>query len=201
MDLSANMGKLVPYRSPRTSEEVSAYVGMIIFLGSWAMMFATLFFTYGGLRARANGWPPPGVPAIPLLLPTLNTIVIAASSATLQGGGMLLRRGHPERLAPSLLASWVLGSLFLVLQGVVWNDLYHRGLEPGSGPYGSVFYGLTWIHAAHVGVGLIALGWLTVQAYRKKYTPARHLSLRMWTMYWHFVGFVWGAIFVSVYVL
>src|SRR2546430_14716093 len=53
---------------------------MIIFLGSWAMMFAALFFAYAVVRLRAPMWPPPDQPALPILVPGLNTVVIAASS-------------------------------------------------------------------------------------------------------------------------
>ena len=31
-------------------------VGMALFLGSWAMLFATLFFSYGLLRSGAAAW-------------------------------------------------------------------------------------------------------------------------------------------------
>ena len=40
-------------------EETTAYIGMVIFLGAWAMMFGALFFAYGMVRARAMCWPPP----------------------------------------------------------------------------------------------------------------------------------------------
>ena len=36
--------------------------GMTIFLASWMMMFAALFFVYGGVRLRAEVWPPIELP-------------------------------------------------------------------------------------------------------------------------------------------
>jgi cytochrome c oxidase subunit 3 len=200
--LAAEMGKIVPYRSPRTSaEEGASKIGMVVFLGSWAMMFATLFFTYGGLRARATHWPPEGVPTLPIVLPLINTLVIALSSAAFQAGVVSTRAGQVRRLGPLLLATFVLGAAFIGLQGVVWNDLFQQGLKPGSGPYGSVFYGLTWIHAAHVVIGLLAVGWLSVRAFLGAYGPAQYLPVKLWAMYWHFVGVVWAVILVSVYLV
>src|SRR5204863_504003 len=69
------------YRLRRSEDEITSYVGMIIFLGSWAMMFAALFFAYAVVRVRAPMWPPPDEPALPILIPGLNTVVIAGSSA------------------------------------------------------------------------------------------------------------------------
>jgi len=67
------MGDVVPLRSPRARRDTTAWLGMIIFLASWAMMFAALFFAYGIVRLRAQVWPPPELPALPLRLPLVNT--------------------------------------------------------------------------------------------------------------------------------
>jgi heme/copper-type cytochrome/quinol oxidase subunit 3 len=42
-------------------------------------------------------------------------------------------------------------------------------------------------------VGLVALGWLALRP--------RPLSLRLWTIYWHMVGVIWGVMFLLVYVV
>lgn len=195
------MGDLLEYRSPSKREETTAWIGMVIFLGSWAMMFAALFFTYGGLRARALGWPPPGSPALPLLAPALNTATIGLSSLTFHVGLKGIKDGDARRLANMLLATTLLGIFFVGLQVMVWTELWNVGLTTRSGAYGSVFYGLTVIHAAHVLVGLFALARLTYRAFIGAYTPATYLAPRLWAMYWHFVGVVWLAMFVAVYVI
>lgn len=192
---------VVPYDSPAKRRETTAWVGMVVFLASWGMMFGALFFMYGGIRARATDWPPEGLPAVPLIWPTVNTLVIALSSLALQMGLSAIRKGQQLRLKWGLLTSLFLGIVFIALQWKVWIDIYEMGLMPSSGFYGSVFYGMTWIHAAHVVIGLLALGWLSVFALRNEYTAPRHLSIRLWTMYWHFVGLVWGIVFVTVYLI
>ncbi|HJZ84317.1 MAG TPA: heme-copper oxidase subunit III [Polyangia bacterium] len=195
------MGDIINYRSRRSHEETTAYVGMVIFLGSWAMLFAGLFFVYGAVRLRAPVWPPPGQGPLPVALPAINTLVLALSSAAMQAGLTLLRRGHTRALAPFLGTTAILGMVFLGLQTVVWSRVAKAGLKPASGPYASAFYGLTWFHALHVGVGLIALLWLSFRAVQGAYSLPRHQSVRLWTMYWHFVGVVWGVMFLTVYVI
>jgi heme/copper-type cytochrome/quinol oxidase subunit 3 len=174
---------------------------MVIFLGSWAMMFGSLFFAYGMVRARATAWPPPDQPELPVALAGVNTAVLAASSAILQLGVRWLRLGQVPRVGPALAASLALGALFVSLQTVTWRSLFEEGLTPSGGPYPSVFYALTCFHALHVLVGICALAWLCRGVFVGKYTAARFLPVRLWTLYWHFVGVVWGIMYVTVYVV
>lgn len=195
------MGAIVPYPPPRARQEWTAYLGMVIFLGSWAMMFGSLFFAYGMVRARATEWPPPDLPELPVALAGFNTAVLAASSAILQLGVHWLRLGKMSRVGPALGASFGLGAVFVSLQAFSWRNLLEEGLTPSGGPYPSVFYALTCFHALHVLVGIGALAWLCIGVFVGKYSAARFLPVRLWTLYWHFVGAVWGIMFLTVYVI
>src|SRR5262245_33541317 len=128
-------GKLLSYRSPRLHGEWSARIGMLIFLGAWAMMFGALFFAYGGVRLRAEVWPPVDLPTLPLGLPTLNTFVVVTSSALLVLALRSLRGGRTALVGPAILGAAMLGALFLVSQIVVWRDMAAGGLTPSSGIY------------------------------------------------------------------
>jgi cytochrome c oxidase subunit 3 len=200
----AAMGELVSYRPRRTKEETTAFLGMVIFLGSWAMMFAAVFFAYAYVRVRAGDvWPPEGLPRLPVDLPALNTAVLVVSSAAMQWGIWAVRRGKSSRsLGWAWLVSLLLGGLFLALQLWLWSSVRASGLtlENGGG-YASAFYGLTWVHAAHVVVGLVGLGRVCLLAFKGEFSAARHLPARLWAMYWHFVGIIWALMFVSVFVM
>src|SRR5688500_10224845 len=126
---AAALGQLLPYRPPRAREETTAWLGMVIFLGSWAMLFAALFFSYAYIRAR-NGaaWPPEGVPRMPILWPGLNTLVIGGSSALIQLGLVMARRAKPALIRPLWLGGIALGVLFMALQTYLWLSLHAKGL-------------------------------------------------------------------------
>jgi len=188
--------ELQDYRLRRSDDEVTSYIGMIIFLASWAMMFAALFFAYAVMRFRAPLWPPPDQPPLPILLPTLNTVVIAASSASVAFAVRASALGRRRRAFAGLSIAAVLGASFLMLQVVVWSSLWRAGLVPSSGPYGSVFYALTTFHALHVLVGLTAL---TALALRERAQRTTRTAVRLWGMFWHFVGCIWLALYLSVY--
>jgi heme/copper-type cytochrome/quinol oxidase subunit 3 len=195
------MGELLPYRTPRSREDWTAYLGMVIFLASWAMLFASLFFAYGVVRARTEVWPPDDLPPAPVAWGAVNTAILALSGAAIQLALFSVRRGRARTVAPGIAASAILGAIFLALQIASWAQSHAAGLTPDAGPYASVFYGLTWFHALHVAVGVVALAWLAARAFQGRFTPARHRGIRLWAMYWHFVGIIWALMFVLVYLV
>jgi cytochrome c oxidase subunit 3 len=194
------VSEIVPFRPPRRPKDTTAYIGMVIFLGGWAMLFAALFFSYGVVRVKADVWPPMGDVALPRLLPALNTLVMMGSSLTMALGLRALKDARPVAFRWYLLATLALGIVFCSLQFVVWRQMFLAGLEPSTDIYGSVFYMLTCFHALHVVVGIIGLLVLVPRAVRGSFTAHSHTPVRMWTMYWHFVDIVWVLMFVTVYV-
>ncbi|HEX2568333.1 MAG TPA: heme-copper oxidase subunit III [Polyangia bacterium] len=186
-------------RAARHAEGTS-YLGMAIFLGGWAMMFAALFFSYGVMRIHAATWPPPGALRLPIAMPLVNTLVLLASSVTLQLGLYTIRNWRVAELPRWIVATIGLGVAFLGLQVAVWRDVWARGLRPDTSTYGSVFYALTAVHALHVVAGLIALVVVLVPALRGQYRKNRHTPVRMMAMFWHFIDIVWVLMFLAVYV-
>jgi cytochrome c oxidase subunit 3 len=187
---------------PRAKEEFSTYLGMVIMLGSWSILFGGLFFAYAGVRLSAPVWPPPGVPRLPLALPAANTLILAMSSWTAQRGLGAIRVGRREKMQALFAATIFLGALFLGLQYVLWSNARASGLSiDAGGTYGSVFYALTLFHAGHVAVGVAGLVYVVVAARLGRWNAAAHGPVRMWTMFWHFVDAVWLVTFVSVFAL
>jgi cytochrome c oxidase subunit III len=192
---------VLPYRPVAARSDDTAWLGMTVFLGSWAMMFASLFFAYGFLRLRQPGWPPPGTPPLPQLLPMVNTGVLALNSFVLQRALRAARRGQKSRATAGLVEGLFLGGVFVALQVVLWTLLFRSGLALEDGTLGAVVYGLTGFHALHVLVGLAGLGLLLPAVVRGTLNAARNNRLRLWVMYWHFVGVVWLAMYLLIFVV
>ncbi len=191
---------LISAEEPAESAEgrKTAYVGMVVLIAAWAMMFIPLFFIYGAMRVTSDGWPPLGLPMLPLGLSGLNTGVIAASSLVLEYG---LWRSAPKKLAWSLVVALVLGLVFLAIQYGLARGLAAEGLRIDAGAYAAVFYGFAGIHAGHVVIGLVALGVLAWRVARTERAQSSLLSVRLWAVYWHFVGVIWLLMFLFVFVL
>lgn len=198
---SATEGTVLPYTAPDAEQKKTAYLGMTIFIAGWTMMFGVMFFIYGALRISAEAWPPLGLPLLPLALPTINTAIMIASSLLFEWGLREIRSGRAARLAPAILGTAFLGCLFCGLQWLMGVDLFEVGLTFDRGAYAAVFYGFAIIHAAHVLIGIAALLYLTIRAFLGAYSTPRHLTPRMWAIYWHFVGILWIAIYALIIVL
>jgi heme/copper-type cytochrome/quinol oxidase subunit 3 len=192
---------VIPYRPVAARGEETAWLGMAIFLGSWAMMFASLFFAYGFLRLRQPAWPPPGTPQLPQLLPAVNTAVLALTSFALQRALRSARRGEAAQVVTALVAGLCLGLTFVGLQVLLWTSLFKSGLTLEDGSLAAVVYGLTGFHALHVLVGLVGLGLLLGAVLRGTLNAARNNRLRLWVMYWHFVGLVWLTLYLLIFVI
>ena len=196
------MSAVVAPRLPaREESRRTSFVGMIMALASWTMLFGSLFFAYAILRLKAGTWPPDGVEPLPRLLPLVNTLVLLLSSTVLHGGVRAAAETRIGALRAALKGTIALGSLFLVLQFAVWVPLWRSGFRIDSGVYGSIFYGLTVFHALHVLAGLVVLLVLVPGARTGRYRSGRQSAVRLSAMFWHFVDAVWVVMFVAVYLL
>lgn len=192
--------KPIPLRPEVQPERTPSYVGMVIFLGSWAVMFSALFFVFAGYRLRAPTWPPPELPRLPLGFASFNTLVIAASSVALHRATQFLKHGQADKFGRWLWASTIAAALFFAMQSWMWTDLWSSGFTLRSGQYAGYFYLLTVFHGLHVLVGLGLLAWLIPQA-KTSATPRRALRVTLASMFWHFVGVVWVVTYLLLFVV
>jgi cytochrome c oxidase subunit III len=77
----------------------------------------------------------------------------------------------------------------------------HVGFSPQDHAQGTIFYGLTGLHGAHVFIGLTLLAMVTVRAFRGHFSSASHFGVEVPGIYWHFVDVMWIIVFTTVYVL
>lgn len=177
-----------------------ASLGMTLLLASWSVMFLALLGIYVVVRLQSGAWPPSGLPRLPLLIPWLATAVLAASSITMQQGLSMVRRARLHALPRWLMATLVLGAVFVLLQVAVCVQAWRMGI-PLQGAYGSTFYVLTLFHALHVACALGLVGWVTAGALKRRYHARNFLMVMLVSRFWHFLGAAWGAIFLMVYLL
>jgi heme/copper-type cytochrome/quinol oxidase subunit 3 len=168
---------------------------MILAAATEASFFAYLLFSYFYLASMAREpWPPDGPLKLHLSLP--NTILLVASSITAQWAEHSARRGKRASVLTGLIVTILLGSIFLVIQGVEYSEQKFR---PTTDAYGSLFFTITGFHGAHVFVGLLMLAVVSIRAAMGHFRPGRHLAVSNVVLYWHFVDVVWLAVFTSLY--
>jgi cytochrome c oxidase subunit 3 len=176
-------------------------VGMLLFIASEVMFFGGLFAAYFNARAiHAGEWgPPPGAPELeilPIALPI--TIILVASSFTMQFGVWAIRRGDQRAMRNWTMLTLLLGVSFLIGQVYDYTQL---GFGISDGAFGTVFYTLTGFHGAHVFGGAIGLTILSARAAQGQFSARNHVAVEAISMYWHFVDVVWIALFSTLYFL
>ena len=187
-----------PPAANRSSRVDAQMLGMLLFIISEVMLFGAFFTAYFFLRVVANDdWPAPGT-ELPLLIAGINTSILLSSSLTMHWALVSAKAGNRFGMRAGLLTTFLLGLTFLMVQ---INEYVHIGFSPADHAQGSIFYGLTGLHGAHVFVGLTLLAMATVRAFRGHFTPSEHRGVEIPGIYWHFVDIMWIVVYSAVYVL
>ena len=164
---------------------------------------------------RQDSWPRPyngEVNPLSIDLTAMNTFFLICSSVTMVLALSAVQRGDQRKLVLFLLATVLIGSVFVGIQFVEYRklmfaDAHPIGISrdghfrPDSSLFGSCFFTMTGFHGAHVTGGVILLTCILIQAIRGKYTPTNHSSVELAGLYWHFVDLVWILLFTVVYLI
>jgi heme/copper-type cytochrome/quinol oxidase subunit 3 len=173
--------------------------GMLTFLLTEAVLFVYLISAYLYVRyVIAPQWPPQGVEGLDIVLPSIGTALLLASSFPMHWASAGIRKGNQRQLVLGLAATIGIGVVFLCLQVY---EYFHVSFTPSSHVFGSVFFTLTGFHGAHVLIGLVMLGFVLWHATRGRYTAQEHFGVTAGEMYWHFVDVVWIVLFVMLYLI
>ena len=149
--------------------------------------------TPGGTTTTAMGWQG---------LPLINTLILLTSSVTVHFAHVALEKSQRTALTAWLAVTVLLGSVFIVLQGVEYVEAYqHMGLTLNAGTYGNTFFMLTGFHGLHVTLGTVMLAVMLARVIKGHFTPDNHFAFQATSWYWHFVDVVWLGLFVFVYIL
>lgn len=172
---------------------------MWLFLASEIMFFAGLIVAYLSLRFSKPAWP---VAAELLNVPlvALNTFILIFSSVTMVLAYDRAEHGDHRRVPYFLLATAVLGAIFVTIQGLEWGELAGEGISISTDLFGASFYTVTGFHGAHVTGGVIWVLWTAIKAFRGRYVQD-HLGIELVGLYWHFVDVVWIFLFTIIYLI
>ena len=176
---------------------------MWAFLTSDTMFFGSLIATYLTYRGRAEdlgeGPYPSEIFDIPFT--SVSAFVLLMSSLTMVLALAAIQKGNQRGLRIWLLATALLGSMFVGGQYFEFTEFVHEGLGLTTNMFGSSFYVLTGFHGAHVTIGVIWLLTLVFVSLRGGTTQGDSLDVEIAGLYWHFVDIVWIVIFTLVYLI
>jgi cytochrome c oxidase subunit 3 len=173
-------------------------VGVMIWLGSEFMFFSGLFAAFFTIRANAGShWPPPGT-KLDTYQALIFTIVLLASSPTMQLGVWAIERGERNKARAWIIVSFLLGAAFIANQAYEWKTLPFR---VDTNAYGSLFYIMSGLHGLHVILGLLAMLAMLGRMKGPKGDPGEMPVFQAISYYWHFVDIVWIGLFSALFLL
>lgn len=184
------------FDNPRTEAYEKSFSKSKIF--TWFLLIAVLM-TFGGLIGAyivisTNGvleWRPFSLP----LQVYFSTALILLSSLTYSIAQRAIKSNDHQKSKNWLLATTVLGGMFISSQILAWWALANRGLYMQSNPYAAFFYIMTALHAVHVLGGIIALGYVVLQNWQPadagEVLEKRRDVAGAVGWYWHFMGGLW----------
>ena len=174
-------------------------LGMWLFLASEVMFFTGLIGAYIVLRFSHPNWP--GAEGhLSVLWGTLNTLLLICSSTTIVLALAASARGVLPAVRRWLLATIVLGGLFLAIKlGVEYPGKISHHLFPSTNIFWSCYYTLTGFHALHVLGGVVFNLWILTRTFTQRAWILQQHRLEFAGLYWHFVDIVWIFLFPLLY--
>ena len=184
----------------QSSRVDASTLGMFLFIASEAMLFGAFFTAYFFIRVvneDAPAWPPEPF-HLPVYVAGINTAILLASSFTMHWALQSIKRGNRAGLKAGLVLTFLMGLAFLLTQMLEYARI---GFAPHDQAFGTIFFGLTGLHGAHVFIGLTLLAFATVRAFRGHFTPDHHHGVELSGIYWHFVDVMWIVVYSTIYLL
>jgi heme/copper-type cytochrome/quinol oxidase subunit 3 len=129
---------------------------------------------------------------------SMTSFILLMSSLTMVLAVNSVIRGDLKRMRLWLIATAVLGGLFLGGQAYEFTEFVHKGLGFTTNVASSAFFALTGLHGAHVLIGVIMLLSVVALSFRRNMHAE---AVEVVGLYWHFVDIVWVLIFTVVYLI
>jgi cytochrome c oxidase subunit III len=178
------------------------------------LLFSALFLNWIYSRHGNQSGFDAGARQTELVIATINTVILVASSFVYSVGAAYIEAGNSRRLIQCCAIAWLLGLAFLILKfGIERRDDFNKHLfpEPGfaiNGPLGGgariffVFYFFgTALHGLHMVGGLVLVDWIILRARRGEFSSAFYTPVIVVGLYWSFVDMVWIVLYPLIYLV
>jgi cytochrome c oxidase subunit III len=191
----------------------SASLGMWIFLATEVMFFGAMFLGYSVYRSAYTAAYAEASRHLDVVLGGINTAVLLCSSLTMALAVHGAQLGGRRTVVTLLVATMILGSVFLGIKGIEYYHKYEEHFIPGpnfqfpgpNGPRAQIFFSfyfvMTGMHALHMVVGIGIMIVMILLTLRRRFSATYYFPIEMAGLYWHFVDIVWVFLFPLLYLV
>lgn len=162
-----------------------------LFIITIVMLFASQTSAYLVRRAEGN-WTEFTLP----LIFWYSTGVLLVSSIFMHLAYLAGKKDEFKKLKLYISLAFGLGSAFLIMQYIGWQQLQQQDIFLKGNPSGSFMYILTGLHAFHLITGLAVLLYSFIAVFRNKVHSKNLIQIEVCATYWHFLDILWIYLFV-----
>mgnify|MGYP006279274771 CR=1 FL=1 len=191
-------------------DEASKF-GMWLFIFTEILLFGGLFVVYSMYRyIHPEAFKLAGE-ELDWVIGTVNTVILIISSMTIAMSITAIQKGNKKLTLQLLYITVILALVFLVNKYFEWGAKFEHGFYPSSDVlselgFGTIlFFGLyffmTGLHAFHIIVGIVFIGFIIVYVKKDKITSDNHQLLENSGLYWHLVDLIWIFLFPLFYLI
>ncbi|MBS1840804.1 MAG: heme-copper oxidase subunit III [Acidobacteria bacterium] len=158
------------------------------------MFFMAMIAAFLVLRMTSAKW-------VELSIPNLlwvNTLVLLASSGTLELARKRLNTFDEAGFRKLWTLTTILGVLFVAGQAIAWWELLSSGIHASTTLAAGFFYVFTVAHAAHLLGGICALFYVGVRKFGSS-PMTRKAAAEVASYYWHFMDALWVFLLALLY--
>lgn len=201
----------------------AASLGMWLFLVTEIMFFGGMFCAYLVYRVQHFNAFAAASQQLSIKLGAFNTAVLLVSSLTVVLAVKAAEVGKRKQLVSYLAITVVLGLTFLVVKGFEYTEKFEKHHVPGATfsftdtfddngkqipvssneaqLFFSIYFAMTGMHALHMIIGCGLFTWITVLAWKGRYSPAYFTPVENAGLYWHLVDIIWIYLFPLLYLI
>ena len=192
-------------------DDLASKTGMWLFLFTEMLLFGGLFVVYSVYRYRNAEAFHLAAHELSIVFGTANTIILLISSSTIAMSITAIQKKNKTLALLLLGITILLGLIFLANKYVEWGHHIKEHIYPGSpvlalrGQGDVLFYGLyffmTGLHALHIIIGLVFIGFIVVFIIRGNVTSDNFVLHENSGLYWHLVDLIWIFLFPLFYLI
>jgi len=192
-------------------DDIGSKLGMWLFIFTELLLFGGLFVVYAVYRSMNSEAFHLAGQELDVTIGTVNTIILLVSSATIAMSITAIQKNNKKLTLIFIAITIILALVFLVNKWFEWGAKFEHGLFPGSefleqlGTGDIMFFGLyffmTGLHAFHIIVGMVILGFMFFKVKNNKLTHDNFQLLENGGLYWHLVDLIWIFLFPLFYLI
>jgi cytochrome c oxidase subunit III len=188
-------------------------LGMWVFLATEVMFFGGMFLAYIVMRSIYTAQFAAAAEHQNVIAGSINTLVLIMSSLMMVLAVRNAQLGKRKLFVFFLLATTVLGLVFLGIKGFEYWQHWHEALAPGinydyarapqaniQGLFFWLYFAMTGLHAIHMIIGIVLVLIMAFRAWRGAFMRERYTRAEQMGLYWHFVDVIWLFLFALFYV-